>query len=317
MGVSNRHILTQAPVIGALGRTAFAALRQKPGNGAAPVTPGPEFRTEIDPLPAALIRDYIRHIGGDPSAYRGIVPAHLFPQWGFPLATRTLEGLPYPLLKVMNGGCRMRVNSQLPLGKKLQVTARLESIDDDGRRVVLQQHVVTGTQEQPEAVVADFFAIVPLPKKLDKAAASNGQGSSSGQGSGNGHAKKDKPRVPSNAREIGYWKLPANAGLDFAKLTGDFNPIHWIPAYAKASGFRNVILHGFSTMARTVEGLNRGLFAGSIKNLTELDVRFTRPLVLPARVGLYVLDNSVFVGDAPGGPAYLVGSFNNENGEQP
>ncbi|MCA9641542.1 MAG: MaoC family dehydratase [Polyangiaceae bacterium] len=308
MGVSNRHILTQAPVIGALGRTAFAALRQKPGAGATPVTPGPEFRTEIDPLPTALVKDYIRHVGGDPSAYRGIVPAHLFPQWGFPLATRTLEGLPYPLLKVMNGGCRMRVNSQLPLGKKLQVTARLESIDDDGRRVVLQQHVVTGTKEQPEAVVADFFAIVPLPKKQDQA---------NGQSPKNGQAKKDKPRVPSNAREIGYWKLPANAGLDFAKLTGDFNPIHWIPGYAKASGFRNVILHGFSTMARTAEGLNRGLFAGSIKALHELDVRFTRPLVLPARVGLYVLDNSVFVGDAPGGPAYLVGSFNNEHGEQP
>lgn len=310
MGVSNRHILSQAPVIGALGRTALAALRQKPGTGPAPTTPGPEFHEEINPLPQALVQDYIRHVGGDPSAYRGVIPPHLFPQWGFPLATRTLAGLPYPLLRVMNGGCRMQVNSALPLGKRLNVTARLESIDDDGRRVVLQQHVVTGTKEEPNAVVADFFAIVPLPKPKE----SHG-------GSGNGHAappreKKDKPRVPSEAREIGYWKLPANAGLDFAKLTGDFNPIHWIPAYAKASGFRNVILHGFSTMARTAEGLNRGLFAGSTRSLEHLDVRFTRPLVLPARVGLYVSGNSVFVGDAPGGPAYLVGSFNNGNGDQ-
>ncbi len=306
MGVSNRHILTQAPVIGALGRTAFAAFRQKPGQAAAPTTPGPEFRTEIEPLPAALVKDYIRHVGGDPGAYRGIVPAHLFPQWGFPLATRTLEGLPYPLLKVMNGGCRMQVNSQLPLGKKLHVSARLESIDDDGRRVVLQQHVVTGTKEEPNAVVADFFAIVPLPRQKNAGSSTNGSNGSEAKG-----PKKDKPRVPEDAREIGYWKLPANAGLDFAKLTGDFNPIHWIPAYAKASGFRNVILHGFSTMARTAEGLNRGLFAGSIHSLKRLDVRFTRPLVLPARVGLYVQHNSVFVGDAPGGPAYLVGSFNN------
>ena len=63
-------------------------------------------------------------------------------------------------------------------------------------------------------------------------------------------------------------------------------------------------------MARTAEGLNRGLFSGSVRSLQQLDVRFTRPLVLPAAVGLYVLDDSVFVGDAPGGPAYLVGSFN-------
>src|SRR5690606_12288746 len=155
----------------------------------------------------------------------------------------------------MNGGCRMQVNSQLPLGERLSVTARLRSIDDDGRRVVLQQHVVTGTADQPEAVVADFFAIVPLPRKRDDGAQA--------EAAGDKRPRKDKPRVPAGAREIGFWRLPANAGLDFAKLTGDFNPIHWIPRYARASGFRNVILHGFSTMARAAEGLNRGLFAGS------------------------------------------------------
>jgi len=249
-------------------------------------------------------------VGGDPSAYKGIVPAHLFPQWGFPLATRTLQGLPYPLLKVMNGGCRMQVNSQLPLGKKLTVTAHLQSIDDDGRRVVLQQHVVTGTADQPEAVVADFFAIVPLPRKRAETS-SPGSDKVNKDSVNNDKLRKHKPRVPTAAREIGFWRLPANAGLDFAKLTGDFNPIHWIPAYARASGFRNVILHGFSTMARAAEGLNRGLFAGGVHTLKTLDVRFTRPLVLPARVGLYVDGQSVFVGDAPGGPAYLVGSFNN------
>jgi hypothetical protein len=31
--------------------------------------------------------------------------------------------------------------------------------------------------------------------------------------------------------------------------------------------------------------------------------------VLPAKVGLYIDDDSVFVGDAPGGPAYLVGTY--------
>ncbi len=309
MGVSNRHILSQGPVLSALGRAAASALRAKP-TGAAPVVPGPEFRATIDPLPADLVRDYIRHVGGDPSAYKGIVPAHLFPQWGFPLATRTLQGLPYPLLKVMNGGCRMQVNSQLPLGKKLTVTAHLQSIDDDGRRVVLQQHVVTGTADQPEAVVADFFAIVPLPRKRAETS-SPGSDKVNKDSVNNDKLRKHKPRVPTAAREIGFWRLPANAGLDFAKLTGDFNPIHWIPAYARASGFRNVILHGFSTMARAAEGLNRGLFAGGVHTLKTLDVRFTRPLVLPARVGLYVDGQSVFVGDAPGGPAYLVGSFNN------
>ena len=43
--------------------------------------------------------------------------------------------------------------------------------------------------------------------------------------------------------------------LDFAKLTGDFNPIHWVPAYARASGFRSCILHGFATMSYAMEAI--------------------------------------------------------------
>ena len=55
--------------------------------------------------------------------------------------------------------------------------------------------------------------------------------------------------------------------------------------------------------------MNRGLFAGDPSRLASIDVRFTRPLVLPARVGLYVRGDEVYVGTAPGGPANLVGTF--------
>ena len=122
-------------------------------------------------------------------------------------------------------------------------------------------------------------------------------------------AKKDTPRVPADAREISYFKVGPKAGLDFAKLTGDFNPVHWIPGYARAFGCPNVILHGFSTMARAMEGLNKSVFAGDTTRIRKWSCRFTKPLVLPAKAGIYVKDHEVFVGVAPGGPAYLVGSF--------
>jgi acyl dehydratase len=104
--------------------------------------------------------------------------------------------------------------------------------------------------------------------------------------------------------------LPKSTGLEFAKVTGDFNPIHWLPRYARAMGFRNVILHGFGSMAFATEGLNRGLFAGNTHRLRRFDAMFARPLVLPATVGLYVWgERQVGLGDAPGGPAYLAGTF--------
>ena len=37
--------------------------------------------------------------------------------------------------------------------------------------------------------------------------------------------------------------------------------------------------------------------------------RFEARMKLPAEVGLYIDDERVFVGDAPGGPAYLVGTY--------
>ena len=82
MGVSTRYVLHQGPVLGALGRAAMAAVksRKKTSGGSAPTQiPGRELRERIPPRPADLVQDYIRNVGGDPSAYRNQVPAHLFP----------------------------------------------------------------------------------------------------------------------------------------------------------------------------------------------------------------------------------------------
>ena len=304
MSLPIRHIFNQGPVIASLGGTAVAALRQRllHEEGHVPTElPGPEIVETIAPRPAELVRDYVRHVGGDPSAWKGELPPHLFPQWGFPLAAKTLRGLPYPLARVLNGGCRLEVNGPLPSGKPLRVAARLQGIDDNGRRVVLHQRVATGTDDSPELVVGHLFAIVPL---------GGGKGDKKPGGDGKREERKDPPRVPADAVEIAYWRIPADAGLAFAMLTGDFNPVHWIKPYAKAFGFRSTILHGFSTMARAIEGLGRGRFAGDSKRVRLFDCKFTRPLILPARVGLYTRgDSEVFVGDAPGGPAYLVGTY--------
>jgi len=194
------------------------------------------------------------------------------------------------------------MNTPLPADRPLQVRARLESIDDNGRRVVLHQRVATGYEGMPEAVVAHIFAVIPLPQ--DK----QGNGHD-GNGAKKTAAAKERPRVPAGVEEIARWSLRSDAGLDFAKLTGDFNPLHWVKSYARAAGYRNTILHGFATMARTIEGLQRGLFSGSTRALEVFDCKFTRPLVLPAKVGLYVREQEVWVGDAPGGPAYLTATF--------
>jgi acyl dehydratase len=298
MALPTKHIIHQGPVLASLGQTALSAVMQRFGRGgsaAAFKVPSDPVELALTPRAPDLVRDYVRHVGGDPSAYKRTIPAHFFPQWGFPLAAKTLRGVPYPMQKVLNGGCRLEINGPLPAGETLNVTARLEDVDDNGSRAVLHQRVATGTAAEPELVVGHLYAIVPL-----------------GGGDKKDKPRKERQRVPPDAREVGRWRLPADAGLAFAMLTGDFNPVHWVRPYAKAFGFKNTILHGFSTMARAHEGLNRGLFAGDVNRIRVLDVKFTAPLTLPAKVGLYVEGNNVYVGAAPGSRAYLVGTFETE-----
>lgn len=298
MSVSLRFVRYQGPVLRGMGEAALGAIKQRLGKSAPPLSslPGPEHRIVVPPRPPSLVSAYVRWVGGDPASYRARVPAHLFPQWGFPLTGKLVEGLSYPMLSAMNGGCKLTMRAPLPAGEALEVTGRLDAVDDNGQRAVLDQKIVTGTKANPDAVEAHLYVFIPLKREKGDKSEKNGK-------------SKDKARVPVDAREIAFFKLGPDAGLDFAKLTGDFNPVHWVPRWARAFGFKNVILHGFGTLARAIEALNRGLFAGDVDALAEIDVRFTRPLVLPARVGVYVLGDRVWVGDAPGGPAYLDGKF--------
>lgn len=289
------HIVRQGPVIATLGHTAVAALQQKLHKkaGDTPSVPGPTFHGVLPPRPPSLIHDYVRHVGGNPYAYLDTVPPHLWPQWGFPFAAKTLDGIPYPLLRVLNGGCRLEVRRPLPQREPLIVRARLESVDDDGRRAVLHQSIVSGTDSALDALVAHLYAIVPLRSR---------------QGDGDGK-QRSAQLVPGGAAEIDRWRLAPDAGFEFALLTGDFNPVHWVRPYARMFGFKSTILHGFSTMARCVESLHRHVVDGDTTKLHVLDFKFTRPIVLPADIGVFTLGNQVFVGKAQGEPAALVGTF--------
>lgn len=277
-----RHLPRQLPVIASFGRALVIGL-----GGRQHSQQKTEVMQTIAPLDPSLIRDYVEHVGGDPAAYRTTVPAHLFPQWGLALAARTLSGLQYPLTRVLNAGCRLEINAPLPIGEPLVARASLQSVDDDGRRAVLTQRVVTGTSEIPEAVVATIRAVVPL--------ASDGTA-----------RKKARTEIPYDATELARWQLERDAGLAFSLLTGDFNPIHWVARAGVAAGFGGPILHGFSMFARAIEGIVRARFAGDVTRVRAWDARFTRPLRLPSAVALFARGNDAWLGDTQGGSAYLV-----------
>ena len=76
------------------------------------------------------------------------------------------------------------------------------------------------------------------------------------------------------------WPLPAGLGRQYARVGGDYNPIHMSAISARLFGFRRAIVHGMWSMARAlaaVEDLGP-------RGPRRYAVRFRRPIFLPSEV---------------------------------
>ena len=260
-------------------------------------TPGPWIEEEIAPRPRSLVDNFIRTIHGKPEAWPGVLPPTMVPQWGWPALTRALHGLPYDLTRVVNAGCTWQALAPLPDDQPLRLRARLERVDDDGRRALFFLSLETGTREVPDALRCTLTVFCPLPRK---------QGQEE-------RPRADRPLVPADATEIGRTTLPRDLGWRFGQVSGDLNPIHWVPAWAKLLGFGGVILHGFCTAGIAAEQIIANTLDGEPSRLRGLEARFTQSLRLPAEVGIYLGPadagrRPLHVGTAAGTPAFLVGA---------
>jgi acyl dehydratase len=98
----------------------------------------------------------------------------------------------------------------------------------------------------------------------------------------------DEPKPPQKKQpKLG----PPNAVLritpgqirHYASVGGDHNPIHTNPIAAKLFGFPTVIAHGMFSAAAVLANIE-----GQLPDAVKYSVRFAKPVVLPARAGLYV-----------------------------
>src|SRR5215218_3722120 len=98
----------------------------------------------------------------------------------------------------------------------------------------------------------------------------------SGEGEGAG---QDFEPLPADAPASAEWKLGGDLGRRYAAVSGDRNPIHMHALTAKPLGFPSAIAHGMWSKARALAQLGSRL-----PEAFEADVRFRKPILLPARV---------------------------------
>lgn len=83
--------------------------------------------------------------------------------------------------------------------------------------------------------------------------------------------------APEGGRQTAQWSLPSSLGRSYARVCGDWNPIHITRWSAKAFGFKRNIVHGYANLAMALDAV--GVPDGPVR----LDVAFKGPVYLDGR----------------------------------
>jgi len=108
-----------------------------------------------------------------------------------------------------------------------------------------------------------------------------------GQRGGHGRTRVPDASLPL----LAGWRLAPGSGRAYARVSGDWNPIHLWTWSAHLMGMKRPIIHGMHTLARACAELEHA----SGRPVTALDARFKAPAVLGSELALGAdLDGGTF-----------------------
>jgi len=130
---------------------------------------------------------------------------------------------------------------------------------------------------------------------------------SAGEGVPAPDAEAVQPDGPDSIR-VTPLEVARDIGWRYARVAGDFNPIHLSDFGARLFGFNQAIAHGMWSMARCIAALD----ARAFDSPSRVDVVFKRPITIPAPVTLETWQSSAGSGfalkGAGKGKLHLAGS---------
>ncbi len=191
----------------------------------------------------------------------------------FPLTMQLMLDPKYPVAAMGSVHLTNEIESRrhLRVGDELNIRARAENLREhpSGLLVDIVTEIRTGDDDEP--------AWLQRSGMLSKRRTSLSPA-------------KDAPRPPKpeppTAAELGNPTVVRSVSegqiSEYAAVSGDRNPIHVSGVGAKAFGFPNVIAHGMWTAATLL-----GTVEGEIPERARYSVEFGKPVVLPAKLGIY------------------------------
>ena len=248
-----------------LGNTPFlpplywrAALKRKITGSTLPEQ-GLRCRVSVNPKDVAAYRKVCGFAGSPilPATYPHILA------FGLQMQLLTAKAFPFPLLGLIHLSNCIRIHRPLGGVNELFISVHAQNLQPHAKGATFE--VVTTVEDSLGVLWEAESRMLCRGVKLE------------------GEAADDTQPTPVHISELTRWKAPSDIGRRYARVSGDYNPIHLSAPTAKLFGFPQAIAHGLWNKARTLAALGEHLPAANI----EIEVVFKKPVRLPSEVTLH------------------------------
>jgi acyl dehydratase len=226
------------------------------------------------PSPDLPDRSLDRSVPLEPVAYAGF--AHVVGQrlddivhpgylhiLAFPLSMQLLADpeVPLPMLGMVHIHNRVDIHAPARLGEVVDYHLELAGPFEHTKGTTIEVRVEATVEGRP--VMSEVSTYLAKGRKLPGA-----------------EAKAQVPHAEFTApAPTALWRLDPIIGQRYAKVSGDYNPIHLNGLAAKGFGFPRQIAHGMYSASRALSAMDPRL------DSYRWDVSFAKPILLPATVG--------------------------------
>ncbi|SCG56858.1 MaoC like domain-containing protein [Micromonospora humi] len=285
-GRRERVELERMPAAGGLYRRALLGALPGGGRRRGRELPAVELGVAGVTVDPAHLADYDR-VCGFRLADR--LPATYLHVLGFPLSLRlmTAADFPIPLTGVVHVANRITVHRPVRVGESVDFRTYAENLrpHERGRQLDVVLVGSVGGEEVWRGV-------------------STYLGKERVAGGGPRRDRSERPAPPAASAR---WRVTPRVGTDYARVSGDHNPIHTSKLGARLFGFPRPIAHGMWSKARCLAALDARL-----PDAYTVDVAFKLPVPLPSTVAFSAVTSGdgwdfALHGDRDGRP-HLVGT---------
>ncbi|MEU9155684.1 MaoC/PaaZ C-terminal domain-containing protein [Streptomyces sp. NPDC048417] len=202
----------------------------------------------------------------------------------------SMPGVDVDLAKVLHGGQSLTLHRPIPVAGTATATGRIAAVYDKGKAAVLVMRTEVADADGPLWTNdAQIFV--------------RGEG-----GWGGDRGPSTRPAPPAGEPDRTVERPIREDQALLYRLSGDYNPLHADPEFAKLAGFDRPILHGLCTYGMTLKAVVDTLLGGDVSRVRSYTTRFAG-VVYPGetlRIRMWQGDSRVRVavsaverGDAP------------------